>query len=66
MEIDRVKASSSVLSTPTTQPLDEDEATDIVDGQLLSHLVGEVLEVGLDETMLGSIFYLQTSSRKSK
>ena len=50
----------------TTHPLDDDEATDNVDGQLLSHIVGEVSEVSLDETMLGSVYDLQASSRKSK
>ena len=61
-----MKASPCVLSTPTTHPLDDDEATDNVDGQLLSHIVGEVLEVSLDETTLGSIYDLQATSRKSK
>ena len=45
MEVDREKVSPCVLSTPTSHPLDDDEATDNVDGQLLSHLVGEVTEV---------------------
>ena len=58
MEVDRGKASPCVLSTPTTQPLDDDEATDNVDGQLLSHIVLDVSEVSLDETMLGSIYDL--------
>ena len=47
-------------------PLDEDEATDNVDGQLLSHLVGEVTKVDLDGSGLGSIYDLQASGRKSK
>ena len=66
MEIDRVRVSPSARCKPTTPYLDDDEATDNVDGQFLSHLVGEVVEVGLDETGLGSIYDLQASSRKSK
>ena len=66
MEIDRVRASPNAKCTPVNHSLDDDEATDTVDGQLLSHLVGEVSEVGLDEAMLGSIYDLQASSRKSK
>ena len=66
MEIDRVKVYPNAMSTPAAPPLDEDEATDNVDGQLLSHLVGEVSEVDLDESRLGSIYDLQASGRKSK
>ena len=66
MEIDRVKATPSVLSTPISHSLDDDEATDNVDGQLLSHIVGDVSEVSLDETTLGSVYDLRASSRKSK
>ena len=66
MEIDRVKVYRNAKSRPVTSPLEDDEATDNVDGQLLSHLVGEVSEVVLDETRLGSIYDLQASGRKSK
>ena len=66
MEVDRVRVTPNVKSRPAVSPLDEDEATDNVDGQLLSHLVGEVSEVGLDESGLGSIYDLQASGRKSK
>ena len=66
MEIDRVKVFPSTKSRPAAPPLDDDEATDNVDGQLLSHLVGEVSEVGLDDAELGSIYDLQASGRKSK
>ena len=66
MEVDRVRATTNVSSRPITPLTDEDEATHNVDGQLLSHLLGEVAEVGLDETWLGSIYDLQASGRKSK
>jgi hypothetical protein len=32
---------------------DEEEVYSFSDGQLLSHLLGEVLEVGLDDVALG-------------
>ena len=66
MEVDRVRETTNVSSRPSASPLDEDEATDNVDGQLLSHLVGEVSEVDLDESGLGSIHDLHASGRKSK
>ena len=66
IEVDRTRVTPNMLSRPIASSLDEDEATDNVNGQLLSHLVGEVSEVGLDETGLGSIYDLQASCRKSK
>jgi hypothetical protein len=52
MEFDRLaivpKASTMLESTY----LDEDEEIAISDGQVLSHLVGEVSEVGLDDDRL--------------
>ena len=66
MEVDHVRATTNVSSRPITPLTDEDEVTDNVDDQLLSHLVGEVAEVGLDETGLGSIYDLHASGRKSK
>lgn len=50
---------------PTDYELDEeDNAT--YDGKILSHLVGVVSEVRLEETRLGSICDLTASTRKSK
>ena len=37
MEFDRVKVYPNAMSKPSAPPLDEDEVTDNVDGQLLSH-----------------------------
>ena len=39
---------------------------DTIDVQLLTHLVGEVSEGGLDEAMLSSLYDLKASDRKSK
>jgi hypothetical protein len=57
-----LKASTRLDSTY----LDEDEAIATSDGQLLSHLVGEVSEVGLDEDDMYSLYDLKASRRKSK
>jgi hypothetical protein len=46
--------------------LDEEEANATSDGQLLSHLVGEVSEVVLDEEDFYSLLELKASRRKSK
>jgi hypothetical protein len=37
-----------------------------IDGQLLSHLVGEVSEFESDEMMLSSVYELKASSQKFK
>ena len=45
MEYDRLKVYLGASSRSVTTPLDEEEANATIDGQLLSHLVGEVTEV---------------------
>ena len=68
MEIDRLKVSpkcNNALPNPETE--DDDEADAKYDGPLISHLVGEVTEVGLDDARPGSMFCdFAASSRKSK
>jgi hypothetical protein len=68
MEIDRLKVSpkcNSALPNPETE--EEDEMDAKYDGPLIFHLVGEVTEVGLDDTRSGSMFCDFTASlRKSK
>jgi hypothetical protein len=67
MEFDRLKISHEVLSkSDTTLTEVDNELHANTDGQLLSHLVGEVSEVGLDEAMFGSAFDLKASNMKSK
>ena len=66
MEIDRLKVSPKCSSKVSTTQLDDEEAEATYDGQLLSHLVGEISEVGLEETDLGSVYDLKASGRKSK
>ena len=52
MEYDRLKVYPCANSRSVTTPLDDEEANATIDGQLLSHLVGEMTEVGLDEDEL--------------
>ena len=68
MEIDRLKVSSKCNTTiPDPETEDDDEADAKYDGPLISHLVGEVTEVGLDDARPGSMFCdFTASSRKSK
>jgi hypothetical protein len=68
MEFDRLKFTPTLSSKSDTSFSDEDEeeAYTVSDGQLLSHLVGEVSEVGLDDTALGSCIELQAVERKSR
>ena len=49
LEFDRLRVSPVVQTRPLDPSLDDDDADATVDGQLLSHLVGEVSEVSLDE-----------------
>ena len=66
MEYDRLKVYPGSSSRLVTTPLDDEEVNATIDGQLLSHLVGEVTEVGMDEDELGSIYDLHASGQKSK
>jgi hypothetical protein len=54
MEFDRLKCSPNVLSKSSHSLIDDDDEVYIIisDEQLLSHLVGDVSETGLDETLL--------------
>ena len=66
MEFDRltvIPKASTVL--PATYS-DEEDANATSDGQLLSHLIGDVSEVGLDEDGLSSLYELKATDRKSK
>jgi hypothetical protein len=68
MEFDRLKFTPTLSGKSDTCFSDEDdeEAYAVSDGQLLSHLVGEVSEVGLDDTALDSCIELQATERKSR
>jgi hypothetical protein len=65
MEFDRIKVAPVSPSKPDISLSDEDDEDvyAVLDGQLLSHLVGEVSEVGLDDDALGSCFELQATDR---
>jgi hypothetical protein len=66
IEFDHVKVTPKFPSKSNTTHLDEEELHARVEGQLLSHLVGEVSEVGLDEAMLSFMHDVKASSWKSK
>ena len=58
--------SPSVSSWSVASSVDDDDAHATIDGQLLSHLVGEVTEVDMDEAELGSFDELYATGRRSK
>ena len=66
MEFDRLTVIPKHSTVLTSTYLDEEEAIATSDGQLLSHLIGEVLEGGLDDDGLNSLYELKASCRKSK
>jgi hypothetical protein len=66
MEVDRLTVTPKVGVFPDISLIEEEELHATVDGQLLSHLVGEVSEVDFDETGLASMYELKASGRKSK
>jgi hypothetical protein len=66
MKFDRLKVAPKVSVRPDITVQDEDELSATIDCQILSHLVGEVSKVVLDEVMLSSFYDLQASFRKSK
>ena len=66
LEYDRLTVSPKASSRAFSPLVEEEEADTIEDGQLLSHLVGQVTEVSLDESRLESVLDLQASRRRSK
>ena len=66
VEIDKLKVSPKTIPKIVFDHSDDEDADAIHDGQLLTHLVGEISEVGLDEAMLGSLDDLTPISQKSK
>jgi hypothetical protein len=66
MEYDRLTVSPKPQNFFIDTDLDEEEANATMDGQLLSSLVGVVSEIDLDEAMVGSVYELKATGRKSK
>ena len=66
LEYDRLTVTPKVLCKSDTTHMDEEELNDTIDVQLLSHLVGDVSEGGLDEAVLSSLYDLKAADRKSK
>jgi hypothetical protein len=66
MEYDRLTVDPKLRNVADHTELDDEEANATLDGQLLSSLVGVVSEIDLNEAMLGSLYELKASGRKSK
>jgi hypothetical protein len=66
MEVDRLMVTPKVSAFSNTTYIDDEEATDSTDGQLLSQLIGEVSDVIFDEARLSSLYELKASGRKSR
>ena len=66
MEFDRLTVIPKASTVLTATYLDDEEAIAKSDGQLLSHLIGEVSGEGLDDDGLSSLYELKATSRKSK
>ena len=66
LEYDRLTVNPKVSCKSHIIHEDQEEHNDTIDVQLLSHLVGDVSEGGLDEAMLSSLYDLKASDRKSK
>ena len=58
LEFDRLTVSHKAQSMSYSSLLEEEEADTTENGQLLSHLIGEVTEVSLDEMRLESVLDL--------
>ena len=66
MEFDRLTVIPKASTVLTATYLDDEEAIATSDGQLLSHLIGEVSEIDLDEDGSCSLYELKASDQKSK
>ena len=66
LKYDRLTVTPKVACKSDTAHTDEEELHDTIDVQLLSHLVGDVSEGGLDEALLSSLYDLKAADRKSK
>ena len=66
MEFDRLMVIPKVSTGLSATYDDEEEVIATSDGQVISHLIGEVLDGGLDDDGLSSLYELKASTRKSK
>jgi hypothetical protein len=66
LEHERLTVSPKASTRPETHIVEEDEVDDILDGRLLSALVGGISEVDLEQSGLDSFYDLKASRRNSK
>jgi hypothetical protein len=64
MEVDRLTVIPKDSAFSCTTYDDDEEEIATSDGQLLSHLIGEVSDVIMDEARLSSLYELKASGRK--
>jgi hypothetical protein len=65
-ELDRLTVAPNGSTELATSTVDDDEDDGILDGHLLSALVGSVTEVDLDHSELSSVYDLSASERGSR
>jgi hypothetical protein len=66
VEVDRVVVALKGSCCQTDSELNDEDDRAAYDGPLLSHLVGDVSEVGLDDDGFVSLYELKASARRSK
>ena len=66
LEYDLLKVTPCISSKSYSSHTDEKKLHATSDGQLLSHLIGAVSDVGLDEPGISSLIELTTFRHKSK
>nr|XP_051221777.1 uncharacterized protein LOC127340034 [Lolium perenne] len=65
-ELDRLTVVPNVSTGPETSVIVDDEEDDILDGQLLSAIIGNISEVDLEYSELSSVYDLKASARGSR
>jgi hypothetical protein len=61
-ELDRLTVVPNVSTGLETSVIDDDEEDDILDGQLLSAIIGNISEVDLEHSELSSVYDLKASA----
>jgi hypothetical protein len=66
MELDRLTVVSNISTGPETSVVADDEDDGILDGQILSAIIGNISEVDLEHSELSSVYDLKASTRGSR
>jgi hypothetical protein len=65
-ELDRLTVVPNDSTVLESSVIDDDEEDDILDGQLLSAIIGNISEVDLEHSELSSVYDLNASTRGSR